>query len=475
MNTMIKSLEENCVKLSNINAFSCVPILLFVVFGLSVGFNMEKWKKKQILGWDVCGYHNYLPAIFIYNDLKNFEFYNAIDSIYGPTGNEVKRYALHKIEGETGVCNQYPVGVAIFQSLAFLIAHKCTLNSNIYPADGYSEPYQLAVFLNTFIFSIIGLLILRRFLLQYFKDGVVFLVLVILAFGTNFFNYSILEPGLSHPYLFFLYSSILYLTSKWHTKANSLNSILLGLAIGGCIILRPLDILIFLIPLFWFIDFKSLKQKWQYVITNYQYVLLIILFTFLATTPQMIYWHFATGKFIYYSYSKVDYFEFDRFRVLHGLFSFRRGWFIYSPLLIFSIIGIFFLGKINKLQGYLLPMLIFYLPIIYITFSWHNWFYGWGYGCRALVHTIPLLGLPLGVFINKVSQAREAFKVLLVQLLIVLLSLNIFQNWQYTHGILHGTDMNFKYYKKVFLKTQIGEEERRILHDQAYYDWIHKW
>lgn len=454
---------------------SYLPIFLYVVFGIAIGVNICKWEKKEVLKWDMCGYHNYLPAMFIYDDLAKFEYYNKIDSIYSPTGNTIKRYALLNVKNSNKVCNQYPVGVSIFQSFSFFIANNYAKSSNKFEPDGYSLPYQLAVFLNTFLFSLFGLLILRNFLLSFFKDWVVFFVLIILSFGTNFFNYSILEPGLSHPYLFFLYSSVLYLTYKWHIKATWRNSILLGLCIGGCIILRPLDILIFIIPLMWYKNFNSLGEKLNYVKINFKYLISIIIFAFLATLPQIIYWEYATGKMIYYSYSDVDYFEFDRFRVFHGLFSFRRGWFIYSPLLIFGFFGTYYMWKYKEWRGYLLLFWAYFIPMIYITFSWHNWFYGWGYSCRALMQTIPVLALPLGLLINQISKVREAFKVLLFEFVLLLISLNIFQNWQYTHGILHGTDMNFKYYRNVFLKTSINEEDKKILYDQTVYDWIHKW
>jgi len=46
-----------------------------------------KWrmqKTEATIGWDVTGYYSYLPAIFIYKDLKQLSFYSKIAEKYNP-------------------------------------------------------------------------------------------------------------------------------------------------------------------------------------------------------------------------------------------------------------------------------------------------------------------------------------------------------------------------------------------------------
>lgn len=455
---------------------SFISIILFTFFAFNVANNIGKWRQNQIFSWDACGYHNYLPALFIYQDIEKYEYYDKIDSIYKPTGNDIKRYALLSVEKNKNICNQYPIGVSIFQSISFFIAHQFANNTKIFPSDGYSSPYQHAVLINSILFVIFGLIILRNFLVLYFTEFNTMIVIAIIGFGTNLFNYTAIEPGLSHPYLFFLYASVLSLTNKWYSNARLSTSILLGICIGSCAILRPLDILIFLVPLLW-VKFKSDKNemKFDYLKRNYKYIIVIIVSTFIATLPQLIYWKYITGDWIYYSYSKVDYFEFNRFRLFHGLFGFRRGWFIYTPFAFIGFMGMYFIYFSKKYRFYFLPFFAFFIPMVYLVFSWHNWFYGWGYSCRALVQTLPLLAIPLSLIVERVLESNIFIRILSLVILFFLIALNNFQTWQYNHGILHGTSMNLKYYKSIFLKTETSEKELKILKEQEQHDWIYNW
>ncbi len=61
-----------CIFLVSITAFKFYP----------------KWEKKgteATLSWDASGYYMYLPAIFIYNDIKKCSFKDSILQKYQPT------------------------------------------------------------------------------------------------------------------------------------------------------------------------------------------------------------------------------------------------------------------------------------------------------------------------------------------------------------------------------------------------------
>ncbi len=458
------------------NIKSLSAILLFIFFSVNIANNIGRWNRNKILQWDVCGYHNYLPAVFIYHDLVHFKYYDDIDNKYSPTGQDTKRYALLRVDKTNKTCNQYPIGVAIFQAPFFLIAHCYTLLSDKYLPDGYSSPYQLATLLCSIFYVFLGLLILRKFLLNYFYDSVVMLTMLIICFGTNLFNYTSIEPGLSHPYLFFLYCSILYLTNSWYQQVTIKSTVLLGICIGLCAIVRPLDVLVFLIPLFWS---KSMKYdsltKLEYLKKYKYHILLIIFCTFVTVLPQMFYWKYVTGNWIYYSYSKLDYFEFDRFRVFHGLFSYRKGWFVYSPLLLLGFFGIFLAYRNLKYRFYVLPFWLFFIPMIYLVFSWHNWFYGWGFGCRALMQTISILAFPICICIEALLNKRIITKVISLIIISSFVFFSMFQTWQYDHGILHGILINKKYYWRVFGKTEVNADDLKIIEESQLSDDKNDW
>lgn len=447
-------------------------VLIFFIAALVVDFKYHKWKKNEVFSYDVFGYHNYLPAVFIYHDITQYHYIDSIIVKYRPTHSDFSKYGLYEVPGTKNLCNQYPVGVAIFQLPFFAIAHLWTTLTHQDVPDGYSSPYQHATVFSTLLFAILAFILLASFLRNYFSDITVFLVIIMIAFGTNFFQYATLESGLSHVYLFFLYSAVLYLTNKWYINAKTIYAVLLGVCIGLCAITRPLDILVFLIPLCWR---NTGTNKIEYLKANRKKIVLIIIVTFLTTLPQLIYWKYITDHWVYYSYSKADYFEFDRFRLIHGLFSYRKGWFIYTPLALIAFISIFYIPRNSKLFFYQKLCWIFFIPMVYLVFSWHIWFYGWSFGCRALIQTLPLLAIPLAFLIERIYSLRLYVKIISFTVAMFVITLNIFQTWQYNNFIIHGSLMNEVIYWKVFLKTKYDPEMEKNFKLQAELDWNTGW
>jgi len=452
--------------------FPYTAVLLFAIVALLVDFSNHKWKRNEVFGYDVFGYHNYLPALFIYHDITEYKFIDSIERKYKPTGNSFYKYGLYKAPQTKNLCNQYPMGVALFQLPLFSIAHIWATITKQDIADGYSSPYQHATVFSTLLFALLGLILLTSFLKNYFSNLIVFITILSISFGTNFFQYATLESGFSHVYIFFLYCAILYLSEKWYKNATIKNSILLGICIGLCAITRPIDILSCLIPLCWY---NPDIPKWPYLKENWRKIALIVIVTFITLLPQLIYWKYVTNQWIYYSYSQYDFFEFDRFRVIHGLFSYRKGWFIYTPLALIAVVMIFFIPKDSKLYFYQKLSWIFFIPMVYLVFSWHNWFYGGSFGCRALIQTLPLLAIPLALFIDRSFTKKIVRKIIVSITLILLISLNLFQTWQYNKNIIHYAYMNEVVYWQVFLSTKNNPQAEKNLQLQEQMDWNAGW
>lgn len=54
-----------------------------------------KWKlprTEATISWDVSGYYLYLPAFFIYHDLKNLDFKPGLDEQYYPSSSPYQSY-----------------------------------------------------------------------------------------------------------------------------------------------------------------------------------------------------------------------------------------------------------------------------------------------------------------------------------------------------------------------------------------------
>jgi hypothetical protein len=355
------------------------------------------------------------------------------------------------------------MGMAIFYSPAFFIGHIVALITD-YSADGFSSPYQWALIANGILFFIIGLFILRKVLLRFFSDLVVTIILFIVYFGTNYFSYSTFSSEMPHAYLFIAYALILWYTIRWHETFKMRYIVGLAITIGLSTLSRPTELIAVIIPILWYVDgWSSLKKKIKDL--YYQHRVQIIVFNAILAligSCQVIYWKIYSGQLIYYSYRNPgEGFEFLWPYTLKFLFSFRKGWLIYTPVMIFAIYGLFILYKNNR--GIFYSVFVFFIINLYIVSSWSCWWYAQSFGQRAMIQSYAVLSIPLGYSIVKVAGANIFKKILLSLTIAALLFLNLFQYWQLRKNILSLDRMTFDYYVKTFGKLKINPEDRELL------------
>lgn len=430
-------------------------ILVFFCVAVIRMINCGEWAQKTVLKWDASGYYLFLPATFIHHDLGKLSFYPYLDSVYKPADG-LKNYALFD-QPETGRrSDKYAIGVALGELPLFFAAHIYTLYfTDAYPADGYSEPYQLGVAVSNILWSVIGLWVLGRFLRRYRSDTVTAFTLLLVSFGTNFYCYTIHDQGMSHCLLFLLFSCVLYFTERWYTLRRMPYAFWLGFFLGWTMIARPVDILVILVPLLWPLPEGSNKRLafwWQ----HRSHLLLCVLGCFLVCSIQLAYWKYVSGHLVYFSY-EGETFNFGHPEILNGLFSFRKGWFIYTPLAFIAFLGFIPLFRGQKQVALLL--LLFFLLDVYVVFSWSNWWYGWGFGARAMVESLALLSIPLAALIAWIGSRRIAVKSLGVAVGLFLVWLNLYQTEQYNMGAIQGDNMNYEFYWRVWNKMHPSEED----------------
>ncbi len=432
-----------------------LSLLACVIFLASAHLWVIEWERHrdlQVLRWDMAGYHHYLPATLIYNDIRDLSYLGEHIPVAARTQDEVEWFGI--IPSATGhVYIKYSCGVALMDLPGFLIAHAWTLwiDKN-HPPDGYSEPYQHAVEISSFLYAFFGLLLLRKFLLRYVGDLHAAIAIVAIGTGTNLFFYSTLNAGMSHAYLFFLVAAVIELTARWHERPAMKKAILLGLALGMILVTRPIDILIILVPILWGIrSITSAKAKLHQLIVHKHHVLVLLLCMIPPLIPQMLYWKATTGSYIFYSYTGEG-FDLQLRNIWNGLFSYRKGWFIYTPLAFIGVLALIIMLLKEHTRRIILPFAL-YLPVIVIAvFSWSEWWYGGGFGARPLIESLPVLALPLAWASQQIH--RRSFWLWLPFCIVIALGvrLNMFQQHQYHIGMLHYEHMNKERYWEIFLK-----------------------
>ncbi len=441
-----------------------VIILFVLVCSYIITNTFQKWH-KYVFKWDQSGYQLHLPAVLIYNDIEKLGFYSYIDSVYQPSG-EYKNYCIYTLDNGNRI-NRYSVGPAIHQLPFFLIAHFINTQLLSYPADGYSQPYEWVAILSNLFWVVVGLGVLRRFLLQYFTDSITAVVLLIIAFGTNLYNTGYNVAG-THGISFFHVAMLMLFTSKLYSSNDKRYFYILGFVAGLISITRPVNLLALLIPLLWGINSQeALKQRLHFLKRNILYIGGALLLFVIVLMPQIGLWKYVTGNWYYDGYPNEG-FIWTEPRTWKGLFSFQKGWLIYTPVNLFALLGIYSMRR--QLKQHIPAIIIFIAAFIYVTYSWWNWWYGGCFGSRPMIDILPVLSLPLAAFIHNVNN-RILLKVLFTCIFSLLIVLNIFQNYQYSKGIIHFERMSARYYLRMFFRTTAPttEDEQYLMSQEEYY------
>ncbi|MFT4753510.1 MAG: hypothetical protein ACI85Q_001053 [Salibacteraceae bacterium] len=405
---------------------------------------------------DALGYYMYLPGVFIYQDVIKLDWLFEMEETYHVTGGG-RVYQIHKHTNDNYVF-KYFCGVAILEIPFFAIAHQYALHSD-YPPDGFSAPYQWTISFGNVCYAIFSILILRLVLLRFFTDKITALTLLLIVFATNLIQYISVDSAQSHGYIFPLYSIVLYMTIRWHEKPNWMWASLLGWVIGLATIARPTEAIMILIPILWGTQNKEFaKQKWNLVKANMNHVYIAGTLGIIGILPQLLYWKHSSGSWVFDVGSKWTFLN-PWFRVLVG---FEKGWFIYTPLTILFLIGMYYMKKFPFKKS----VLWFGLLNIYIVISWFDWRYGGSYSTRALSQASGVYALPLAAFIAHVFRTK--WKWPLIGVLVYLTALNLFQVYQYNLGVIHFDDMNARYYSRIYWNANPTPEKTSLLDTKEY-------
>ena len=148
------------------------------------------------------------------------------------------------------------------------------------------------------------------------------------------------------------------------------------------------------------------------------------------------------------------------------LFSFRKGWLIYSPILILVLLGFGPLWRRHR--GLAVPVLVYFLLNLWVVSAWDIWWYGGSIGCRALVPSYAVLALPWGAGVAWLlaSGRRLAWPLAAGAAAVLCTDLNLFQEWQYTRSIIHPEEMNRAYYFAVFNQTMPSQADYAKLDEE---------
>ncbi|MFT5601167.1 MAG: hypothetical protein ACI9N1_001407 [Flavobacteriales bacterium] len=422
------------------NDWSKVSMIGTWIFLVAVVFKFSPWqnaeKSGKLINWDVVSYYAYLPATFEFHDLTlQFVDNDSIDY-----AGESKFWPSEAPNG--GKVIKTTMGMSLLYAPFYAAASVHSFFGGV-QMNSFSVLFEFYLCLSNLAFILFGLFFLRKVLNYYFSNSITAIVIPVLFVATNLFYYITVEPLHSHAYSFSLIAAFLWQTIQWHHMNTLKRSITLGLLTGLIVLVRPVNILVvFFFVMYEVTNFSTLKQKLKRFVADYKSILVISGSAFLVWVPQLIYWKIITGSFFFNSYIGEQ-FYFLNPHVIDGLFSYRKGWLLYTPVMIFAIIGLYFLPKKIKLGAIVLTVLL-----IYVVFSWWNWWYGGSFGARPMIDFYAFFAIAIAAFLNGVSKYVRLTSIAVIGLFTLL---NVFQTLQVKSSAIHWDSMTKEAYWHNFM------------------------
>jgi hypothetical protein len=406
--------------------------VIFLLIGQAE--SLSRPGSRGLLAWDAAGYYAYLPAAFIYRD---FSFAWSDQEAGIPRDQFVRQAGDYML-------NRYPLGPALMQTPFFLVAHAVAKVSEA-PANGYSRPYRQALLIGAAFYGTLGLMLLGLVLSRWFPGYAVMLTLVCLGLGSNLAYYSVHEGMMSHVYSFFLFAFILWSGLRWREDGQRNMVLLLALAGGLVGATRISNVIILIVPLLWglgqgvslrILGRELLRLGWRWIPAPLLFLLPLL--------PQMLYLREITGSYLFSTYGDEHFLWQDP---LFGkvLLSFRKGWLVWSPLMVLGLAGWW---RLRHHPGFW-ALTLFVTVNLYVVSSWWCWWYGGGFGMRALIESSAVMAFGMAAALTWLGQQRVRSYVLAI-LLPWFLALTQLQMHQYGRGIIHWDSMTRQAYWAVF-------------------------
>lgn len=444
------------MQLSRIAFFCCAVLILFT--GI---FYYPKWNKpgsEATISWDVSGYYMYLPAAFIYRDLKKCGFKDSILAKYQPTP-DFQQAFLHS---SGNYVMKYPAGQAVIMLPFFAAAHLYAGFSDSYAADGFSYPYQLAISWGMMLVALTGLLFLRKILLEYFSEKATAITLLLIVFATNYLNYAAIDAAMTHNSLFTLYCLLIWTTIRFYKQPSLLKALLIGCFTGWATLIRPTEIISILIPLLWGISsFTDGKQRLFFFRKEFRYVLAATAGMFAFIVIQLLYWKWSSGDWVVYSYRDQG-FSWLHPHLYNGMFSSNNGWITYTPVMILFFIGLPVLYK--RQRNLFWVVAVFSALFIYTCFAWDIWWYGGSLGMRAMIQSYPVLAVSVAALIDVLLQKKASLKLIAAGFLLLCTYYNFWLTHQaHRGGLYRAGEMTDAYLKAILFQYKTDDNVQFLL------------
>lgn len=323
---------------------------------------------------DGRGYYAFARALLFQHDL-DFEQdwrrgYESHPLVFDPSF-----HALY-LTPNGHISNHWTIGPAILWSPFLFTARAVTplvdaLRGTHYAADGFSQPYMIAMALGTLFYGFLTLWISLRLARKYAPESWAFLAVVGIWLATSFAFYLYVEPSFAHTPSAFLTALFVWYWDRTRGNREWQHWLALG-AIAGLMVdtYYPNALVLVLILLESAMDYwtvwrnRSSKQFRKQLVNN----LLFAATAALLFSPTLLTKKILWGSYFRTGYKQAWYWNSPAFFQVcfssHGLFS-------WTPILIPSVIGLYLLRKYEQVLSYFLLVTLF--AFTYFVGCYEDW------------------------------------------------------------------------------------------------------
>ncbi|MDP2723122.1 MAG: hypothetical protein Q8O72_10215 [Bacteroidales bacterium] len=429
------------IKQFDLSLWALVFSLIVVLY---INFHYTIWNQtEKVIGHDTRSYYAYLPATFIYHDLS-LEFLKGGGDKLGK-----QFWGKKSPTGHTVIITSY--GMSMLYSPFFIMAHSSAQLLG-YPADGYSKPYYFALLMSSIFYLMLGAVFLRKFLIKYYPKPIVAITLLVVILATNMLWYVTFEATMTHVYSFALISLFVYMIDRWIESLTFKQTIIIGLLVGVISLVRPTNAVVVVLLIFWKVtSWKGLVARISLFIKKWHLILIMIVMALIVWVPQLIYWKYVSGSYIFYSYPDKMRAFFLNPQLLNTMFSWRKGLLIYTPIMAFAFVGIGML--FNNIKEFFWPVLIYFLVSWYIISSWWDWWYGGSFSMRPFIDSYGIYSIGFATFLTWVFKTKRLPKTILLSIFVLFSVIGIWHFKKYYGGSIHWAYMTKEAYFDSFWRV----------------------
>ncbi len=374
-------------------------ILVFLVIIASVFINGSPF----IFG-DGYGYYHSAKSL-----ITEGTFTSTVEpSYYKYTGHAVS------LDDNGNYTTIYPVGNALFWVPGLTVSKAISQTPNLdyfTVFNGHIVNDGIAILVTATLATFASIFLIFKTLRRIgFSEKTSFVSVLSVYLAMYVFSYLFYFSSYSHIYEIFAFSLLIYLFQKILLHDGRAYEFVFGVSIGILTLTRLVDFVIVIPFLIYFLFDRRFKT---------------LLFTILGGIPMasilFFYNHVVYGSILSFGYSenRGGMLSTENFNLFQLLFSDVRGLFVWSPLLILSIIGLI-LG-LRKFKALFVSSILSVILLAALYTFWPNWWGGDSLGQRFFLVLSPIFILGIARFIQVVAGLQsKPIRILIYSLILVL-------------------------------------------------------